>query len=192
MRVLRLAAHLSQAKSACGWAHPMANRRQSSSRLVEDLRLTIDCMPVATREAMLGGVRGAERIIVGAYVDRDGGMCPMLAAHRCGGRTNFLSFARAWDRFTRAPRHARRATRRELEILVRQLEGSLMSEAEVDLDRAIGEHRAILDRREREARDPTGEIVARRRRRLFGRGPGGDDLANETKRRPWSPVSSRG
>ena len=108
----------------------MANRRRFSSRHVEDLRLTIDCLPLSTRKAMLDGVRGAERVIVGAYTDRDGGVCPMLAAHRCGGRTNFLSFARAWDRFTRAPRRARQATRRELSILVAQLEDSLRERRE--------------------------------------------------------------
>jgi hypothetical protein len=75
-------------------------RRQNSP--IERLRLAIDCMPVATREAMLEGVRANERIITGAYVDRDGGVCPMLAAHRRGGRTDFISFARSWDRFTRA------------------------------------------------------------------------------------------
>jgi hypothetical protein len=169
----------------------MANRRQSSSRLVEDLRLTIDCMPVATREAMLDGVRRNERIIVGAYVDREGGICPMLAAHRCGGRTNFLSFAKAWDRFTRAGSRARRATRRELDILVGQLEGSLMSASEVDLDRAIGEHREILGRREREERDPTGEIVARRRG-MLRRVLGGDDRTHESEQQLRSSVSLRG
>jgi hypothetical protein len=147
----------------------MGNRRKSSSRLVEDLRLTIDCLPVATRKAMLEGVKGADRVIVGAYTDREGGVCPMLAAHRCGGRTSFLSFARAWDRFTRAGRSARTATRRELKILVGQLEGSLMSAEHVDLDRAIAEHRQIAGRRERAAGDPAGEIVIRRRgRRLAG------------------------
>ena len=60
-----------------------------------------------TREAMLTGIRSHE-IIVGAYSDRAGGVCPMLAAHRCGGRTSFISFARAWDRFARAKRAARR------------------------------------------------------------------------------------
>ncbi len=146
-------------------------------------------MPLATRKAMLDGVRGAERIIVGAYVDRDGGICPMLAAHRCGGRTNFLSFARAWDRFTRAGRRARRATRRELDILVGQLEGSLMSAAEVDLDRAIGEHREIRGRREREERDPAGHIIARRRG-LLGRVLRADERAPEAGRRSQSPTTS--
>src|SRR5690242_1755252 len=99
-------------------SHPMGIRRRSSSRHVEDLRLTIDCLPVATRKAMLAGVREAERVIVGAYTDDHGGVCPMLAAHRRGGRTSFLSFARAWDRFTRAGRQARVATRRERSILI--------------------------------------------------------------------------
>ena len=75
---------------------------------IEDLRLTIDCLPLRTRMAMLEGVRSNE-IIVGAYTDREGGVCPMLAAHRCGGRTNFISFAKAWDRFAHAKR-ARKAT----------------------------------------------------------------------------------
>jgi hypothetical protein len=147
----------------------MANRRHPSSRLLEELRLTIDCLPVSTREAMLDGIASAERIIVGAYVDREGGVCPMLAAHRNGGRTNFLSFARSWDRFTRAPRKARQATRRELEILVGQLESSLMSEAHLDLDRAIEEHRELVSRSLipryvlADGADPAGEIIVRRR-----------------------------
>jgi hypothetical protein len=141
----------------------MAIRRRSSSRLVEDLRLTIDCLPLATRVAMLDGVRAADRVIVGAYTDGEGGVCPMLAAHRRGGRTNFLSFARAWDRFTRAGRSARRASRRELGILIGQLEGSLLNAQHGDLAGAICEHRASVQRRERSERDPSGEIVVRRR-----------------------------
>ena len=89
------------------------------------LRLAIDCMPVATREAMLAGVRDSDRIIAGAYVDEHGGVCPMLAAHRRGGRTDFLSFARSWDRFTRARGKARPATAREIAILSSQLQDSL-------------------------------------------------------------------
>jgi len=146
----------------------MSNRPHHRTRPIAQLRLTIDCLPVATREAMLDGVQRNERIIVGAYVDGEGGVCPMLAAHRCGGRTDFLSFAKAWDRFTRAGRRARRATAREVEILVAQLWDSLMSEADLDLDRAIGEHRDLVRRREREAADPPGEIVARRLRERSG------------------------
>jgi hypothetical protein len=55
---------------------------------IEDLRLAIDCLPVRTRRAMLEGIRRNE-IIVGAYADRAGGVCPMLAAHRCGERTSW-------------------------------------------------------------------------------------------------------
>src|ERR671929_265275 len=99
---------------------------------IEDLRLAIDCLPVRTRLAMLEGVRDNE-IIVGAYTDRRGGVCPMLAAHRCGGRTSFLSFARAWDRFAKAKARARRATERELRILVSHLEASLLAEERYDL-----------------------------------------------------------
>ncbi|MBI5103560.1 MAG: hypothetical protein HZB46_00970, partial [Solirubrobacterales bacterium] len=57
---------------------------------IDDLRLAIDCLPLNTRHAMLQGIRSNE-IIVGAYSDRTGGVCPMLAAHRCVGRTSFIS-----------------------------------------------------------------------------------------------------
>jgi hypothetical protein len=118
---------------------------------IEDLRLAIDCLPVRTRQAMLDGVR-ANEIIVGAYSDRSGGVCPMLAAHRNGGRTNFISFARAWDRFA-GSKHARRATEREVKVLIAHLQASLFAEEQVDLGDAVADHQAIArDRRAREAR----------------------------------------
>src|SRR2546423_15713107 len=101
------------------WAEPMRNRPRRRSTAIERLRLAIDCLPVATREAMLEGVRGSERIIAGAYVDTEGGVCPMLAAHRRGTRTDFLSFARSWDRFVRAVR-MRPAPERGVAILISQ------------------------------------------------------------------------
>ncbi|HEX3435107.1 MAG TPA: hypothetical protein VHT25_13720 [Solirubrobacteraceae bacterium] len=125
----------------------MRNRRRHTADAVERLRLAIDCMPVATREAMLAGVRGNERVIAGAYVDRNGGVCPMLAAHREGARTDFISFARTWDRFTRAERDSRPATERELRILVTQLEDSLCDADGLGLDEAIKQHRALRSRR---------------------------------------------
>jgi hypothetical protein len=126
----------------------MRHSRRSS---IEDLRLAIDCLPVRTRQAMLAGVRDNE-IIVGAYSDRRGGVCPMLAAHRNGGRTNFISFARAWDRFA-GSKHARRATDREIKVLVAHLEASLLAEEHVDLGGAVTEHQALArERRAREAR----------------------------------------
>ena len=93
-------------------------------RPARDLRVAIDCLPLRTREAMLEGIASG-RIIVGAYTDRHGGVCPMLAAHRNGGRTSLASFARAWDRYTGAPRRARRATQRELNTLRAMLEASI-------------------------------------------------------------------
>lgn len=118
------------------------SRRRSP---IEDLRLAIDCLPMDTRRAMLAGVRSND-IIAGAYSDSDGGVCPMLAAHRCGGRTSFVSFARAWDRFTQVKR-ARRATRRELRILEAHLEASILNERHTDLLGAIAEHRELVARR---------------------------------------------
>ncbi len=110
---------------------------------IEDLRRTIDCLPLRTREAMLQGIR-EDDIIVGAYQTR-GGNCPMLAAHRRGGRTSFLSFARAWDRFA-AARSPRRATARELRVLERNLEESIAAEHGTggDLGSAIADHQASL------------------------------------------------
>lgn len=135
--------------------------------------MTIDCLPLPTREAMLEGVRSGEPIIAGAYVDGDGGICPMLAAHRYGAPTAFLSFAKSWDRFARVGRGARRATGRELDILAGQLQASLTSEAGADLDQAIDEHRELLWRRHAREADPVGEIVVRRRpRRLYITSPG--------------------
>jgi hypothetical protein len=96
-------------------------------RPARDLRTAIDCLPLKTREAMLEGI-ATGRIIVGAYTDRRGGVCPMLAAHRNGGRTSLASFARAWDLYTGAPRRPRRATPRELTTLRAMLEASIATE----------------------------------------------------------------
>jgi len=86
--------------------------------------MAVEALPRHTREAMLRGI-DTNRIIVGAYVDsRSGGICPMLAAHRNGGRTSVASFARAWDDFTDAKR-PRRATRREVRTLRSLLEWSV-------------------------------------------------------------------
>jgi hypothetical protein len=84
-------------------------------------------MPLSTRVAMLEGI-AANRIIVGAYTDRDGGVCPMLAAHRRGGRTSLASFAHAWDHYAGARRRARPATARELNTLRVMLEASISLE----------------------------------------------------------------
>jgi hypothetical protein len=80
-------------------------------------------LPIETKQAMLVGLDN-ETIITGAYT-HDGGICPMLAAHRRGGRTSRESFAHAWDRYTGAKK-GRIATERELRTLRTMLEASLM------------------------------------------------------------------
>jgi hypothetical protein len=131
--------------------------RKRSRATVSELRGVVECLPTATKSAMLEGIRSGE-IIVGAYTDRNG-ICPMLAAHRAGGRTNMISFARAWDRFAfRGSRKqsARRATERELLVLRTHLEASLL-EAEgpsPELAAAVADHRALLARRPAEPRPP--------------------------------------
>jgi hypothetical protein len=98
--------------------------RRKSGDPARRLRIAIDRLPRRTKEAMLRGI-DTNRIIVGAYVDpRSGGVCPMLAAHRNGGRTDVATFARAWDEYTRA-RRPRRATRREVTKLRSLIEASL-------------------------------------------------------------------
>jgi hypothetical protein len=104
--------------------------RPTKRRQAERLRNVVDCLPYDTRVAMLAGLDRYDRIIVGAYTDRKGGVCPMLAAHRCGGRTDFSSFARAWDRFTGAGSRSRGASERELRTLRAQLEASLWRDDE--------------------------------------------------------------
>ena len=102
----------------------MAKRRNNAQRL----RNAVSAMPTRTKQAMLRGIR-SNRVIVGAYTDKRGGVCPMLAAHRNGGRTNFGTFARAWDAFTGAnQRKPRRASRREVRTLEGYLEMALIRE----------------------------------------------------------------
>ena len=140
-------------------------RRQR--KRAQDLRRAIDCLPRDTREAMISGVDTGP-IIVGAYTDGDGGVCPMLAAHRRGVRTSLASFARAWDRYTEA-RSARRASQRELRTLRAMLEASLWYEPDQgDLDKAVAELRARGVERDaaKAARRDTGERDRTRELRL--------------------------
>lgn len=166
----------------------MRSRRRAT---IEDLRVAIQAMPRTTRVAMLDGMR-ANEIIVGAYTDGHG-ICPMLAAHRAGGRTNLISFAKAWDRFAlsgaggaRVPK-PRPATARELLVLRTHLESSLLEEdaPEGDLGAAIVEHRELVARREQTARaiptpSATEAPCATPR-------PGDPDRSKELRDRPgWS------
>lgn len=136
------------------------------------LRTTVDALPERTRRAMLRGIDG-NQIIVGAYTDpRSGGICPMLAAHRNGGRTSLASFAVAWDVFTDA-RRPRLATPREVNALRSYLEISLLrdeqgSDSIAALAAQIRADRAAAPRARKPAlRVPSpahGQIAIRRRR----------------------------
>jgi hypothetical protein len=126
----------------------MRSKRRAT---IENLRTAIESLPRATKVAMLQGIASNE-IIVGAYTDGQG-ICPMLAAHRAGGRTSVIAFAKAWDRFAlggaRVPK-PRPATARELLVLRTHLEASLLEQDApvTDLACAIHEHRELMDRRE--------------------------------------------
>ena len=85
-------------------------------------------LPTPTKQAMLVGLDN-ETIITGAY-SHDGGICPMLAAHRRGGRTDRDSFAKAWDAYTGAAK-GRRATEREIRTLRCMLEASLFETVDI-------------------------------------------------------------
>src|SRR3954451_23640156 len=86
------------------------------------LHQAVDELPRAARQAMLEAVKSGG-LIVGAYTDPKG-ICPILATHRRGARTDVGHFPSAWDEFARA-RRPRLASHRELEILAAMLEESL-------------------------------------------------------------------
>jgi hypothetical protein len=158
--------------------HGRNGLKRRTRRYAQDLRLAIDCLPTSTREAMLKGVRENE-IIVGAYTTKDGGVCPMLAAHRYGGRTSLASFARAWDRYTGAG-HPRRATERELRTLRVMLEASLWDdEPRTEFERAVRDAQAASARRAERGRNGRGRN---------GHGDTGEhDRSGELRRRPgWA------
>ena len=91
------------------------------------LRVAVDELPESTRRAMLEALEAGEELIVGAYADRGGRVCPVVAAQRRGARERVGSFPRAWDAFSEA-RRSRPANRREREILTALLQESLVGE----------------------------------------------------------------
>ncbi len=143
----------------------MIRRHPSPRNSCQRLRRAVDAMPRTAREAMLRGIED-NTIIVGAYSDPgSGGICPMLAAHRNGGRTDLASFARSWDRYTDA-RRPRLATGREVRTLRSLLELSLVAEdgpldslaeiaREIRAERA--EHAVSVEATTAAAPRPTGE-----------------------------------
>jgi len=120
---------------------------------VAELRRSIDVLPERTRRAMLSGVT-SNTVITGAFSDGSG-VCPMLAAHREGGRTGCVSFPEAWDRFCGV--HGRSITRpatpEEVKVLRAQIEDSLTAPpADTLLSDAISEHLAMVEARRRRTR----------------------------------------
>ena len=132
---------------------------------------------------MLEGM-ASNRIIAGAY-SRSGGICPMLAAHRAGGRTNLIAFARAWDRFVFGGARVvkpRPATARELLVLRSHLEASLLAEdvPSTELAAAIASHEELVSRRNGNQGTP-GELRRRTPR------PGDPNRRRELEARPgWA------
>jgi hypothetical protein len=138
------------------------------------LRRSVDCLPTRTRQAMLVGIAN-NTIVVGAYAHNDG-ICPMLAAHRNGGRTDFVAFARAWDEFCfrgvrPRKRRPRLATASELTTLKAHIESSLLADEQVDLAGALADHRQLVDDRATRAPevDSAGEDSAAEPVRTGGR-----------------------
>src|ERR1700722_18087194 len=169
---------------------------------IQELRAAVQCLPRATRVAMLEGL-DAGPIIAGAYTSGDG-VCPMLAAHRAGGRCSAAFFADAWDRVAlrdaRGGRAvARRASDRELRIPRVHLAASPRDEelADATLAGALYEHRDLLAHRKHavdaepvadRSREPEATARGRRPR------PGDRDRAGELRGRAgwaWSRLFRR-
>ena len=172
----------------------MRSRRKAT---IQELRHVIDSLPLRTRIAMLEGISHND-IIVGGYTSKDGGVCPMLAAHRRGGRTNAETFAATWDRFGGVHgRRARRATERELLILTTHLEMSLLAEAGPEHPRlafAVAEHRRLTaanDRATRKERLRAKEAIERTGYPVTGPAPRAPATRASTEDPGSTPGSSR-
>lgn len=147
----------------------------SREQAVAELRRSIDVLPERTRKAMLVGL-GNNTVITGAFGGGDGA-CPMMAAHREGGRTSVCSFPQAWDKFcgVAGRQIVRPATEYEVVILRREIEASLETVAATTATffaDAIAEHKAAVEAREREevlaAQETPAEATRRRRLRITG------------------------
>jgi hypothetical protein len=165
--------------------------RRKARNPAQRLRTAVEAMPRRTRIAMLHGIR-RNKIVVGAYTDPEsGGVCPMLAAHRNGGRTSLASFARSWDRFT-AARRPRLATDREVRTLTSYIEMSLLRDDTGDASLAAMAQRIRAERESaaQAGRATTGDPAPE------GPTPGGQAVPGDTgerhrgrelrRRRLWS------
>jgi len=137
-------------------------------RPAQELRATIDRLPLEVREAVLEGIQG-HRIIAGAHVDGAGGVCPMVAADVRWKRISRASVekaqevARAWDRYADASGSFRPATKRQLLALSSMLEASILEETaqnEMPLSEVIAEHQLAKSRRVVSAPAPAEPAIA--------------------------------
>jgi hypothetical protein len=117
-------------------------------RPAEELRTTIDSLPLDVRKAVLDGIK-RQRIIAGAHADESGGVCPMVAADVSWRHINPAAVeraqeaARAWDRYADATQKPHPATKRQLLALRAMLEASILEDSaatEMPLSKAIAEH----------------------------------------------------
>lgn len=122
-------------------------------RPAQELRATIDRLPLDVREAVLEGIQ-SQRIIAGAHVDGSGGVCPMVAADVRWLQASKSSVkvaqeaARAWDRYAEAAGRSHAATKRQLLALRSMLEASILAETardEMPLSDVIAEHKLAME-----------------------------------------------
>jgi hypothetical protein len=120
----------------------------------QELRATIDRLPLDVRQGILDGIKG-QRIIAGAHADARGGVCPMVAAEvpwQSVSKWNVSAAqqaARAWDRYADASGSSRTATKRQLLALTSMLEASILqehAETEIPLSDAISEYERARSR----------------------------------------------
>jgi hypothetical protein len=138
-------------------------------RPAQELRATIDRLPLDVREAVLDGIKTQQRIIAGAHVDGAGGVCPMVAADVRWKRVSKESIgkaqevARAWDRYADANGSWHPATKRQLLALTSMLEASILAETagtQMPLADVIAEHEIAKSRHAAAAEAPIAPAVA--------------------------------
>ncbi len=132
-------------------------------RPAQELRATIDLLPLEVRRAVLEGVK-SHRIIAGAHADGEGGVCPMVAAEVVWPRIGPANIeraqeaARAWDRYADATNGWHPATKRHLLALRSMLEASILADSaqtEMPLSAAIAEHERASELRSSADAQPT-------------------------------------
>jgi len=156
---------------------------RANPSLAADLLRAIEELSLTTREAMLEAVRcPTTRLIAGSYVAPGGGVCPLLAAHRRGGRshdasTTTAAFADAWDHCTGTPTGEPRLIDTSER---RMLDGLLLASITREQLR-----REAAERREHEARGAITRVRAGRGARLESllRAEGDRNRAQELARR---------